>query len=312
LPGEKDEIRSLIRKWHLKINPDQITLISPSDPVLRKKLEKSLYKLRKNKGLTIAQARRLLTSPAYFSTMCLQENLADGLISGAATSTAEVLKPALQIIKTTRGKTASGLFLILPAEITGTETAGTETPSVVPVSGHTAGPGPLLFADCAVNILPDRQQLCQIALSTAETAQMLGLKPRLAFLSFSSHGSTKHELAEKMAGAARLVRTRRPGLPVDGELQADSALSPRVARFKTPASPLKGRANVLIFPNLEAANIGYKLVERLGGARALGTIVQGLKKPVNDLSRGCTTSDIVYLTAITVLQTGKTKITKTN
>ena len=164
---------------------------------------------------------------------------------------------------------------------------------------------PLLFADCAVNVRPSAEELADIAINTAETASFLGLKPKVALLSFSSHGSSTHLEALKIAIAAKIIKKRAPRLIMDGELQVDSALVPSIALFKAPRSKIQGNANVLIFPSLESGNIGYKLVERLADAQAIGTIVQGLAKPVNDLSRGCQPSDIVYLTAITALQIKK-------
>lgn len=285
LIGEKNTLKKQIQKLHLRIDLNQCTLISRKDSNLQKKLSQKLFQLRKAKGLTAEDAEHLIKKDLnYFANTCLALGLADGIVGGATTSTASTLLPAFQIIRTAKThRLASGVFLI---------TFGTKRP-------------PLLFADCAVNVRPSAEELADIAINTAETAQFLGIKPKLALLSFSSHGSSRHPEAIKIAQAAKMVKRRAPHLLVDGELQVDSALVPEVAKFKAPRAAIKGDANVLIFPSLEAGNIAYKLVERLAGATAIGTIVQGLNKPVNDLSRGCKPSDIVYLTAITALQSTK-------
>jgi phosphate acetyltransferase len=303
LLGDERRLRKLLQKkgLHTAANGSSasggenssFSVLSRSDSVLCARLAQKIWQIRKKKGLTPAAARELIREKQYFATAALAAGLADGMVSGATTTTADVLRPALQIIRTVRGKRASGAFLLIPPP------AGSSRKKTVP-----APRGPLLFADCAVTPHPDAMQLAEIAQDTARTARMLGLQPRLALLSFSTHGSAGNlEEAKKIRLAFRLLKKSSPKLICDGELQADAALEPAVARLKAPRSPLHGRGNVLIFPNLDAGNIGYKLVERLAGARAIGTIVQGLKKPVNDLSRGCNSTDIVNLTAVTVLQT---------
>lgn len=286
--GDAEKIRTGLRhkglhRFSLSSRNRSYTVISPTNPLLRQQLAKKLFQLRKKKGLTEEQATELIQKPNYFAIMCLATGLADGMVSGAATTTADVLRPALQIIRTTPGTHASGAFLLIPKDR-----------------------APLLFADCAVTPDPTSSELAKIAFETSKTAKLLGMNPRLALLSFSSHGSAKHlPQSEKVIQALKILKKSAPKLRCDGELQVDAALDKTVAKLKTPTSPLHGEANILIFPNLDAGNIGYKLVERLAHAQAIGTIVQGLKKPVNDLSRGCQAADIVYLTAITVLQTLK-------
>ncbi len=284
LIGEKLTLQKQINKLKLKIDLKNCHIISQKDQDLQKKLAQKLFQLRQKKGLTLAQAKSLIrTDLNYFANTCLAAGLADGIVGGATTSTGSTLKPAFQIIGTAKThRLASGVFLM---DIPHRE--------------------PLLFADCAINIRPTANELADIAINTAETAQFLGLKPKVALLSFSSHGSSHHPEAKLIAQATRIAQRRAPHLLIDGELQADSALVPHIANFKAPRATIQGDANVLIFPSLEAGNIAYKLVERLAGANAIGTIVQGLKKPVNDLSRGCQPSDIVYLTAITALQITK-------
>lgn len=272
-----------LRRFRLSFKSQGYSVISPDDILLQETLAKKLFQLRRKKGLSEKEARKLIQKTNYFSTMCLATGLADGMVSGAATTTADVLRPALQIIRTHSRTRASGAFLLIPKDR-----------------------APMLFADCAVTPDPTSRELAAIALETAKTAKLLGMKPRLAMLSFSSHGSAGQlPQVEKVVQAFKLLKKTAPKLICDGELQTDAAIDHSVAKLKTPTSPLHGDANILIFPNLDAGNIGYKLVERLAHARAVGTIIQGLKKPVNDLSRGCQATDIVYLTAVTVLQTIK-------
>lgn len=281
LIGTPKSLNTEIRKHRVKLNLKACTLIDPTDSKLQEKLLKRLLQIRKKKGLTLPAAKKLLTDINYFATMLLEVGLADGIISGAASTTADTLRPAFQIIKTAPGKKlASGAFLM----------AFKNRP-------------PILFADCAVNPRPTPSEIATIAQESAETAKFLGLKPKIALLSFSTHGSSKHPDALATAAATKILGRLAPGLLIDGELQADAALVQSVAHFKSPKSKVKGNANVLVFPSLEAGNIAYKLVERLAGAEAIGTIIQGLRKPVNDLSRGCKPSDIVTLATITALQT---------
>lgn len=279
--GKPEKISQDLKKIHPRLKQDDFSVIDPEDPKLIGKFSATLFQLRKKKNMTPSLATQLVKKTEWFAVMCLRAGLADGMVSGAATTTADVLRPALQIIRTENGSRASGAFLLLPRN-------------------HE----PLLFADCAVNPDPDAREIAEIGAQTVKTAKLLGIPPRLALLSFSSHGSApQFPQVQKMSEAAKILRKKLPRVKMDGELQADAALSYEVSRLKVPGSPLKGNANILIFPNLDSGNIGYKLVERLSRTKAIGTIMQGLKKPVNDLSRGCQTADIVYLTAITVLQT---------
>lgn len=280
LIGTKKSLTKELSKHRVKLNLDDCLIIDPSEPKLLSQLTKRLLQVRKNKGLTLAAAQKLLSDINYFATMLLEVGLADGIVSGAASTTADTLRPAFQIIKAAPGKKlCSGAFLMC-----------------------FKNRPPILFADCAVNARPTPAEIATIAQESAETAKFLGLKPKIALLSFSTHGSSKHPDALATAAAAKILRRRAPKLLTDGELQADAALVQSVAHFKSPNSKVKGNANVLVFPSLEAGNIAYKLVERLAGAEAIGTIVQGLRKPINDLSRGCKPSDIVALAAITALQ----------
>lgn len=238
-----------------------------------------LYELRKQKGLKLNQAKRLLKEEIYFGTMMVYCGDADGLVSGARHPTAHTLKPAFQIIKTKeRFHRASGAFMMVK------------------------GKSIYFFADAAVNIEPTAEELAEIAIDTSETAKKFGVKPRIAMLSFSTKGSAKHPLADKVRNATFIIKKKRPDLVVDGELQVDAAIVPEVCKIKCPRCRIQGNANVLIFPDLQSANISYKLVERLGKTKAIGPIIQGLKKPVNDLSRGCNVEDIVNLTAITAVE----------
>ena len=259
------------------------TLTSP----LAGKYAEQLYQLRKDKGMKVGRARRLIQKPIYFGMMMLKEGRVDGLTAGAVYSTADTVRPALQIIKTAPGvKTASSMFFIIKED-------------------HS-----YLFADCGLNRNPNLEELVEITFSTALTARRFGITPRIAFLSYSTKGSGTGSQVEKMRKAAILARRRLeadfPGnFLIDGELQFDAAFVPKVAEIKCPDSPLKGGANIFIFPNLDASNISYKLAQRLGGADAYGPILQGLNQPVNDLSRGCTVSDIVAAIAITAIQARK-------
>ena len=238
-----------------------------------------LAEIRKDKGLTVAQAQELLTDSMYFATMLLANGIVQGVVSGAVHPTAHTLRPALQIIKTRPTVSLASSFFIM------------ET--------HR---GLFFFSDCSLNIELTAEELASVGIATAHTAQRFGVEPKVAFLSFSTKGSGKHERAEKVARAAALAQQALPGIAVDGELQVDAAMDEVVCALKAPHSPIAGAANVFIFPNLESGNIGYKLVQRFSGARAVGPIVQGLKKPVNDLSRGCTVEEIVDVACITALQ----------
>jgi phosphate acetyltransferase len=247
-----------------------------------------LVEIRKKKGLTREEARALLTADdhLFFAAMMVRQGDAGGAVAGAFNTTGDVLRAAFQVIGTAPGmKTVSSVFLMV-----------TKTPEF-------GEKGTILFADCAVNPNPDAQALAEIAVATARSCKsFLGVDARVGMLSFSTKGSAKHEDADKVLKALEIAKGLDPELQIDGELQADAALLPKVGAKKAPGSPVAGKANTLIFPDLDAGNIGYKLVERLAGAEAVGPIIQGLAKPVNDLSRGCSVDDIVSVAAITAVQ----------
>lgn len=253
--------------------------INVDDKKLIEKYAKDMHKARKKKGWTEEYCRKKLKDKNYFGTMMVYCGDAEGMISGAMHSTADTIRPALQIIKTEKKfHKVSGLFLMVLENKT------------------------YLFADCAVNMNPTSKELANIAVNSAETAKMFGIRPRVAMLSFSTHGSATDESVAKVRKATKLAR-KKIKYPIDGELQVDAAIVPEVAKKKSGKNVLRGQANVLIFPDLNSGNISYKLVERLAKAKAIGPILQGLKKPVNDLSRGCNVQDIVNLTAVTCVQT---------
>ena len=286
LIGNPAEINSLAEKWGLK-NIDKATIIDPENNPKSEEYATLLAELRKKKGMTIEQARELVKDPLYLGCMIIKTGDADGQISGALSTTGETLRPALQIIKCAPGITCvSGAMLLITKE---------------PQYGEN---GVLVVGDVAVTPMPDAQQLAQIAVCTAQTAKSVAgfAEPRVAMLSFSTKGSAKHEVVDKVVEATKLAKEMDPELRIDGELQADAALVPSVGEKKAPDSEIAGKANVLVYPCLEVGNISYKMVQRLGGAEAIGPVLQGIARPVNDLSRGCSVDDIYKLVAITACQ----------
>lgn len=282
LVGNEDEIRGKSDG----LDAAGVTIIDPEKSDKTQAYADAFFELRKSKGVTEEQAIRQVKDPLYYACMMIKRGDADGMVAGAINTTADTLRPALQIIKTSPGiSVVSSCFIMILKD---------------DCYGHN---GVMVFGDCAVNPNPDESQLAAIAVSTAKTAaQLTGMEPKVAMLSFSTKGSAKHENADKVIKATQLVKELAPGLMVDGELQADAALVASVGQLKSPGSPVAGHANVLIFPDLQSGNIGYKLVQRLAGAEAIGPICQGLAAPVNDLSRGCCVEDIVSVVAITAVQ----------
>ena len=286
LLGNPDEIKKLAAEWGLQ-NIDKATIIDPENSPKAEEYAEKLAELRKSKGMTIEEARKLVKNPLYYGCMIIKTEGADGQISGALSTTGDTLRPALQIIKCAPGITcvSGGLLLISKQKQYGED-------------------GVLVVADVAVTPMPDANQLAQIAVCTAQMAKAVaGFEdPRVAMLSFSTKGSAKHEVCDKVIEATRLAKEMAPDLKIDGELQADAALVPSVGAKKAPGSDIAGKANVLVFPNLEVGNIGYNMVQRLGDAIAIGPVLQGIARPVNDLSRGCSVDDIYYMVAITACQ----------
>ena len=286
LIGNPDELKELAIKWDLH-NIDKATIVDPLNNPKAEEYAELLAELRKKKGMTIEQARELVKNPLYLGCMIIKTEGANGQISGALSTTGDTLRPALQIIKCAPGVTCvSGAMLMLTHE-------------------HQYGDdGIIVMGDVAVTPVPTADQLAQIAVCTAQTARSVaGIQdPRVAMLSFSTKGSAKHEVVDKVVEATRLAHEMAPELKLDGELQADAALVPAVGEKKAPGSLIAGHANVLVVPNLEVGNISYKLVQRLGDAIAIGPILQGIARPVNDLSRGCSVDDIYYMVAITACQ----------
>ena len=286
LIGNPEEIKTLAEKWDLH-NIDKATIVDPENNPKAEEYATLLAELRKKKGMTIEQARELVKNPLYLGCMIIKTEGADGQISGALSTTGDTLRPALQIIKCAPGVTCvSGAMLMLTHE-------------------HQYGDdGIIVMGDVAVTPVPTADQLAQIAVCTAQTARSVaGIQdPRVAMLSFSTKGSASHEVVDKVVEATRLAHEMAPELKLDGELQADAALVPAVGEKKAPGSQIAGHANVLVVPNLEVGNISYKLVQRLGDAIAIGPILQGIARPVNDLSRGCSVEDIYYMVAITACQ----------
>ena len=286
LLGNPVEIAAMAQKFGLG-NIGKAQIIDPENHPKQEAYAQLLCELRKKKGMTIEEARELVKNPLYLGCLIIKSGDADGQLAGARNTTGDVLRPALQIIKTSPGITCvSGAMLLL---------------THAPECGQN---GVLVMGDVAVTPMPDANQLAQIAICTARTAKAVaGIdEPRVAMLSFSTKGSAKHEVVDKVVEALNIAREMDPELCIDGELQADAALVPSVGASKAPGSAIAGKANVLVVPNLEVGNIGYKLVQRLGHATAVGPILQGIARPVNDLSRGCSVDDVYKMIAITANQ----------
>ena len=284
LIGNEEEVRKLANEKNIDLGETEI--IDPSKSKETERYAKELYELRKAKGMTEEQANQLVLEPVYYGMMMVKLDEADGLVSGAAHSTSDTLRPALQILKTAPGTKLVSAFFVM----------------VVPDCKYGEN-GTFIFADSGLNEEPDSEKLSEIAISSSKSfEQLVGKEPKVAMLSYSSYGSAHSASTEKVIEATKLVKEKEPNLLVDGELQLDAAIDPEVAEFKAKGSPLKGEANVLVFPDLGAGNIGYKLVQRLAKAEAYGPLCQGIAKPVNDLSRGCSSEDVAGVVAITAVQ----------
>lgn len=286
LIGNPELIKEMAAELNLK-NIGKATIVNPADTSFTEKYAQLFFELRKSKGITIEDARKQVQNPLYLGCLLIKNGDADGQVSGALSTTGDVLRAAFQVIKPKKGiSVVSGAFLML-----------------LPEGSPYGTDGMLVFADCAVVPNPTAPELAQIAVSAAETAkQIAGFDPRVAILSFSTKGSAKNPMVDKVIEATKIAREMAPELALDGELQADAAIVPSVGQSKAPASDIAGTANVLVFPSLEVGNITYKLVQRISGAGAVGPILQGLAKPVNDLSRGCSPEDIYKTVIITCNQ----------
>jgi phosphate acetyltransferase len=289
LVGNLDKINK--KAESLGVNLEGVEIQDPDTSSKLNEYITAFYEIRKSKGMTMEKADKIVRDPLYFGTMMVKLNDADGMVSGAVHTTGDLLRPGLQIIKTAPGVSVVSSFFIM----------------MVPGSQY-GEEGMLLFSDCAVNPNPNADQLAAIAIATADTAKNLcKIDPRVAMLSFSTMGSADHEVVDKVRNATAKAKELRPDLLIDGEMQLDAAIVQKVAEQKAPNSPVSGRANVLIFPDLQAGNIGYKLVQRFANAEAIGPICQGFAKPINDLSRGCSSEDIVNVVALTAVQAQSTK-----
>ena len=282
--GKEEDVVAVAAKFNVSLAG--IDVINPVTHPDYEGYCEQFYQMRKEKGVDQAKAHKTIANPLFFAAMMIKDGKGDGMVAGAISTTGDTLRPGLQIIKTAKGvSTVSSCFIMeVPDKSYGDD-------------------GVMIFGDCAVNIAPTAEQLAAIAIASAQTGKALcGIQPRVAMLSFSTKGSAKHENVDRVAQATALVKELAPQLNVDGELQADAALVEKVGQLKSPGSPVAGKANVLIFPDLQAGNIGYKLVQRLAGAVAVGPICQGFARPINDLSRGCSVEDVISVVAITAVQ----------
>ena len=284
LIGNKDEILNVANKNSFDISKAEI--IDPKNSNDYEEFADAFYELRKHKGMTLEKSKELMLDPVFFGMMMVKQEKADGLVSGAAHSTADTLRPALQILRTAPGTKLVSTFAVM------------DVPNC-----EFGEDGVFVFSDCGLNQNPDSEALSEIAISTAKSfRQLIGKKPRVAMLSYSTMGSAKAEEVDKVRIATQIAKEKEPELLIDGEMQFDAAIVPSIAKSKAPESKVAGTANTMIFPDLQAGNIGYKLVERLAKAEAYGPICQGMAKPVNDLSRGCKAEDIFGVVAITCVQ----------
>lgn len=284
LIGNPEKIAAQAAKFGLT-NVGKAKIVDPANNPDKERYVELMLQIRGAKGLTREQAEKLIVDPLYLAVMMIKAGDADGEVAGANNATGDVLRPAFQYVKTKPGvSVVSGAFLMMVPKEFGND-------------------GLMVFADCAVHPNPTAEELAQIAVETGRTTRVItGMEPRIAMLSFSTKGSAKHEMVDKVVTATKLAKEMDPSLDIDGELQADAAIIPAIGEKKAPGSKIAGHANVLVFPTLEVGNIAYKLVQRMARAEAIGPVLQGMAAPINDLSRGCSVSDIVNLVAITACQ----------
>jgi phosphate acetyltransferase len=285
LTGNPEEIKKEAARLNLK-NIDKATIVDPKNHDKKDQYIDLMVEIRKNKGLKREDAAKLIENPLYLATLMIKNGDADGEVAGAENATGDVLRPAFQYVKTKPGiSVVSGAFLMILKD------------------KQFGEDGLMVFADCAVHPNPTDKELAEIAVATGATTRAIaGIEPRIAMLSFSTKGSAQHEMVDKVVNATKIAKEMDPSLKIDGELQADAAIVEAIGQKKAPGSEIAGKANVLVFPTLETGNIAYKLVQRLAGAEAVGPVLQGMAAPINDLSRGCSVSDIVNLVAITANQ----------